>query len=42
MSTQVSGSPFFDGYLNARRKEKLWEGVHVHRVFTMARGRSAL
>lgn len=33
---------FFDGYSNARRKEELWEGVHVHRVFTIARGKSAL
>jgi len=31
---------FFDGYSNTRRKEEEWEGVHVHRVFTIPRGRS--
>jgi colanic acid biosynthesis glycosyl transferase WcaI len=33
---------FFDGYSNAGRKEELWEGVHIHRVFTIPRGRSAI
>lgn len=31
---------FFDGYSNNRRKEEDWEGLHVHRVFTIPRGNS--
>lgn len=33
---------FFDGYSNTRRKEEVWEGVHIHRAFTIPRGRSPL
>ena len=33
---------FFPGYSNGRRTEETWEGVHVHRVFTIPRGRRAL
>lgn len=33
---------FFNGYSNTRRKEETWEGVDVHRVFTVPRGTSAI
>lgn len=33
---------FFDSYSNHRRKEEEWEGVHIHRVFTVPRGKSAI
>ena len=33
---------FFDGYSNARRREEKWEGVHVHRAFTISRGQSSI
>lgn len=33
---------FFDGYSNRSRREEIWEGVGVHRVFTIPRGRSAV
>jgi colanic acid biosynthesis glycosyl transferase WcaI len=26
---------FFEGYSNHRRKEEEWNGVHIHRVFTI-------
>jgi colanic acid biosynthesis glycosyl transferase WcaI len=32
---------FFEGYSNRRRREEHWEGVDIHRVRTVARGRSA-
>jgi glycosyltransferase involved in cell wall biosynthesis len=32
---------FFEGYSNRRRKEEEWNGVHVRRVFTIPRGKSA-
>lgn len=32
---------FFPGFSNRRRREEMWQGVRVHRVFTVARGRSA-
>lgn len=32
---------FFDGYSNHRKKEEFWEGVRVHRVFTVPRGKSS-
>lgn len=31
---------FFPGYSNWRRKKEIWEGVRVHRVFTIPRGKS--
>jgi glycosyltransferase involved in cell wall biosynthesis len=33
---------FFDGYSNRRRRIEEWEGVGIHRVFTIPRGHSAL
>lgn len=33
---------FFEGYSNTRRKKEQWEGVNIHRVFTIPRGRSPL
>lgn len=33
---------FFDGYSNRQRGAAQWEGVQVHRVFTIPRGKSAL
>ena len=33
---------FFPGYSNRRRREEVWEGVRVHRVFTIPRGKSAI
>ncbi|MBB4611409.1 glycosyltransferase family 4 protein [Sphingomonas yabuuchiae] len=33
---------FFAGYSNRNRHDGVWEGVRVHRVFTVARGRSAV
>jgi len=33
---------FFKGYSNFHRKEEQWEGVHIHRVFTIPRGKSAM
>ena len=32
---------FFEGYSNRRRTEERWEGAHVHRVWTIPRGKSA-
>lgn len=31
---------FFEGYSNSSRKKERWEGVEIHRVFTIPRGRS--
>lgn len=33
---------FFAGYSNSRRTEEAWDGVRIHRVFTVPRGKSAL
>lgn len=33
---------FFTGYSNNRRTEENWEGVQIHRVFTIPRGRSRI
>lgn len=33
---------FRDGYSHRLRREEIWEGVHVHRVRTVARGKSKL
>lgn len=33
---------FFEGYSNAHRREETWEGVDIHRVFTVPRGTSAI
>lgn len=33
---------FFDGYSNKVKREERWEGVSVHRVFTVPRGKSAV
>lgn len=33
---------FSDGYSNRRRTHELWQGVEIHRVFTIARGRSVI
>ena len=36
------GGRFFDGYSNNQRQEEIWQGVHIYRSFTVARGRSAI
>ena len=33
---------FFEGYSNSRRTEEAWDGVGIHRVFTIPRGKGAL
>lgn len=33
---------FFDGYSNSKQKRESWNGVEVHRVFTVPRGKFAL
>lgn len=33
---------FFPGYSNRRRRDEQWGGVRIHRVFTVARGRTAV
>ena len=33
---------FFEGYSNRRRREEVWNGVAIHRAWTIPRGRSAL
>ena len=33
---------FFDGYSNRRRREEMWNGIAIHRTWTIPRGRSAL
>ncbi len=33
---------FFDGYSNSEKREEVWSDVHIHRAFTVARGKRAL
>lgn len=33
---------FFDGYSNGHKKEEYWNGVSIHRVFTIPRGKTAV
>lgn len=36
------GGTFFEGYSNRQRREEEWQGVHIHRTRTVARGESSI